>query len=52
MEFDKLLGKVAPYEDSMGDIRTMSDSDINSSSEFELPFLTKKHQIQMSQNFK
>ena len=52
MEFDKLLGKVGPYEDSNGDTRAMSDSDINSSSEFELPFLTKKQQHQMTQNFK
>lgn len=45
MEFDKLLGKVGPYEDSNGDTRAMSDSDINSSSEFELPFFTKKQQL-------
>jgi hypothetical protein len=49
LEFDKLIGKVGPNEDMNGEIRAMSESDINNSSDFELPILTKKQQFQMTQ---
>jgi hypothetical protein len=42
LEFDRLIGKASPNEDSQGELKLISENDINNSSEFELPILTKK----------
>jgi hypothetical protein len=42
LKFDKLIGKAGPNEDSSGELRPLSEADINMGGDFLLPVMTKK----------